>query len=277
MDGGMDGGVPPPPGGACWTGPFTMYFNPNLDAPFDRALGWNAGARTNAFQAAAGQWNAALAALGSTVRINVTDTTVMMPPAGGDFAADWSGFYCVDNTTDAPRLWNVYSRDFMNPHGHSGNGTNTGSFGHPVAAVGPVTNGPGWTGIVRVGGGSYGSAENDALGETQTLLNMAGKIREADIVFHTHLVANMNCTLIPWASPVVAGSYDFQSVALHELGHALGLGHIPADGNNPGNVMRPTIMTGQVLAINAVERAALAALYGAGGPCPPPPPPPPGP
>lgn len=58
---------------------------------------------------------------------------------------------------------------------------------------------------------------------------------------------------------VVAGAEDAESVILHELGHALGLNHVP----NAGNVMAPGI--GEVgLGIHDCHRLALALLKEAG-------------
>jgi hypothetical protein len=237
-------------------------------------VGWNAGMRFAAFSAAAAAWNQELMLLGSPVQIQVVSTAMQQPPAGGDFAADWAGVMCTDNTSDAvPR--NAYYHDFLVPDGHHANGTSTGSFGHPVPmAAPPRPNGPGWTGNQKPLGSDVGM---DILAETLTAPPPGGmgNLTEADIVFHTHFLENMNCSLIPWTVGAQVGFFDFQSVALHELGHALGLGHLGPDNNVPGNVMRPSIRDGQVLSINALERNALAALYGPGGACPPPPPPPP--
>jgi Matrixin len=276
--GGADGGMPAPlPEGAtqlCWQVPFTFYFNPALDPVLEGVPPnpFNAANRLNAVMAAAAAWNAELAALKSTVRINVMSTQLApQPPITGQFAADWGGQLCLDGAANA----NAYLPDFRAPDMHHANGFNTGSFGHQnPMAMPPRPNGIGWTGRTD---NFYSHASVDVLAETLTtpLPPGPGFISEADIIFHTHYRMNpMNCGRIPWTVGRAAGAFDFQSVSLHELGHALGLDHITADANNPGNVMRPMIAQNETLAINAAERAALLAMYGPGGPCPPPPAPP---
>lgn len=273
MDGGMPGGLPPGATNLCWRGAFTFYYNPTLDAVLDGVpAAWNAAARLNAVMMAANGWNNALAAVNSPVRINVVPTQAQPPPVTGQFAADWSNVLCMDGMA----MVNVYNRDFLAPDGHHPNMFNTGSFGHPVMmAPAPRPNGVGWTGKTK---GPSSLTDVEVLAETLTnpALPAGGFISEADVIFHTHFLDNMNCSRVPWTIGAQLGRYDFQSVALHELGHTLGLDHIAPDGNTPGNVMRPAIFTNETLAINAAERAAIQAMYGPGGPCAPPPPAPDG-
>lgn len=60
------------------------------------------------------------------------------------------------------------------------------------------------------------------------------------------------------------GSFDFKRIAIHELGHALGLGHEKA---NPA-IMQPT--AGDIYTLQADDLAGVATLYGPAGPGDPP-------
>ncbi|WP_456406038.1 matrixin family metalloprotease, partial [Thiolapillus sp.] len=62
----------------------------------------------------------------------------------------------------------------------------------------------------------------------------------------------------------VQAKFDFKRIALHELGHALGLGH---ENANPA-IMQPTV--GNIYTLQPDDLAGVAALYGPAGPTDPP-------
>ncbi len=69
-------------------------------------------------------------------------------------------------------------------------------------------------------GFSWGST---TLAITLTLSLVGGALVEADIIFNSNL--DWNVYSVPWKDPPFVGVNDFRRIAVHELGHALGLGH----------------------------------------------------
>ena len=72
---------------------------------------------------------------------------------------------------------------------------------------------------------------------------------EADMAINTRYRWSLGCT-------AVSGTFDLQSVFLHENGHVAGLGH----STNVGAVMYPSYQTARC-ALAADDRAGIAALY----------------
>ncbi len=76
-----------------------------------------------------------------------------------------------------------------------------------------------------------------------------------------------------WAPNGNPGEVDFYAVALHEIGHVLGLRHFDSNDGEPLQIMNSRISVDE---LQSGDIAGAQALYGAGdGIAPPPPPPPP--
>lgn len=60
-----------------------------------------------------------------------------------------------------------------------------------------------------------------------------------------------------WANGVVSGSFDLETVALHEIGHLLGLQHSSIEGA----IMWPQVPEGASKGLHADDIAGIKALY----------------
>jgi hypothetical protein len=80
-------------------------------------------------------------------------------------------------------------------------------------------------------------------------------MHEADILFNTAQ------SFDSYRGPLRSGSYDIRRVALHELGHALGLGHPDQAGQHVSAVMNSIISS--IDALTADDIAGGQSLYGA--------------
>jgi hypothetical protein len=250
---------------ACWAGPVTINANTLLDGVLDPLATPNdarAGARARlvALQTAAAEWNAVLATIGAAAGVNIIVAPVGDPDVGDqptgaplDFALDQGAPTCP--TALSP----LFLGDFTGGHAHHPNGQSTASFAH--GDVNKLL--PGWTVSTQNGVSSYEGADVDVLAETAVdpLVFpgvLAGRIVEADIGFHTH---DSDCSRIPWSfNGAKPATYDYYSVALHEMGHALGLAHL-VDPNGAPNAMAATLHMNTEARITQVEIDALGALY----------------
>lgn len=137
---------------------------------------------------------------------------------------------------------------------------------HPVATTDPCTNNgqndvgfhPNPCGIDPDGSGPASPGDNfgsTTLGVTLTSYNpVTDLIIESDIVFNSNKNWNIADPPAGKFSP-----HDIRRVAVHELGHLIGLGHSAATGA----IMYPTI--GDTENPETDDLAGLAAIYGATG------------
>jgi hypothetical protein len=86
-------------------------------------------------------------------------------------------------------------------------------------------------------------------GSTLGVTWSSSSIDEADMAINTSFTWNLGCTQI-------AGSFDLQTVLLHENGHVAGLGH----SSDVNAVMYPSYQTARC-SLGADDRAGLASLY----------------
>ncbi|MDP1931726.1 MAG: matrixin family metalloprotease [Gammaproteobacteria bacterium] len=126
----------------------------------------------------------------------------------------------------------------------------------------PAGNGDGLNGVdftSSVCGNNYG-ANVLAVTLVYTESNRLGSwdIEEADIVFNRNLVFDI------YDGPIrgTTNATDFTRVALHELGHVIGLGH----SNSPQAIMRPSI--GSTFTLQADDIDGANRLYGGFTNCP---------
>ena len=77
---------------------------------------------------------------------------------------------------------------------------------------------------------------------------------------HAGVVFNSNKSFNVYSGPITGTVYDFRRVAVHELGHALGLGHQP--NNSIPAIMTPD--TNSIEVPQADDIAGVQALYGTG-------------
>ncbi|HYR82739.1 MAG TPA: matrixin family metalloprotease [Terriglobia bacterium] len=109
-------------------------------------------------------------------------------------------------------------------------------------------------------GDSFG---NSTLAVTETWTMGGSTIVQAGILFNTKYTWDVYDG--PWSTGTYAGKSDFRRVAVHELGHVMGLDHedsVPA-------IMATAVSTGGVIvAPTSDDTAGINAMYGSGTPVP---------
>ena len=121
----------------------------------------------------------------------------------------------------------------------------------------PDSTGIGGAADIRIGFGTFGTPSTGVIGETNLRWDGAGSLVPDEIV---RLEDPAQLALNPDGSGVFhyAGTpATLQQVALHEIGHALGLGH----ASDPGAVMYPSAGGGNQ-ALDATDVAGIQSLYG---------------
>lgn len=146
------------------------------------------------------------------------DTSTAQPPSFADPKADGIRFTLADNVTSS--VWTVpLSRSFATWNAPlAGSSYLTGSGSTPaVARPSKFSDGTNYIGLVRIQG--------SALAVTYTWTSsLTGRISEADVYFNSGFAWT---TVQSLTTVCPAGSaYDIESIATHELGHAIGLDHI---------------------------------------------------
>lgn len=254
------------------TTPVTASLNAALDPVLENAGYGDATTRAAAFQQAVADWNAALASVGATFRLQYAATTTQ-------WATDQNAPLCFDSEIGPPDpLQPVYGdADLGN---HQSDGKQTASTGHnhnnKTDAGGVNILGPGW--LVPSAGPGVSDTTMQVVPVDGVLAITTGHtqnanpdcLEEADIVWYTHasVAGGGGCYRIRWdyrlAGAPNAKRFDYYSVMLHELGHLLGLGHQADDGSGK-NVMQPSIGKGDRYQIGVKELKCLCLLYGPPG------------
>jgi hypothetical protein len=244
-------------GGACWAQrDIRFLFNPSLAPVLDMPGG--PGLRIAALAAAVDAWNKALADLGAAQKIILTVT-----PPDAVFSHNQAAGVCGDRAGNPVHgfAWLPVPGNIVGSTARSMNPARVADHGYTAHRL--------------EGANSNQSHAVDALGVARSLAGATG-FDSGTIAFMTHtmpLGGGGVCEIIPWSfgvGPVMRDRYDFPTVMLHELGHALGLGH--HEGGCAGvagspNVMQSMLLPGSRGTIGRCELDALAKLYGPGGPC----------
>ncbi len=155
---------------------------------------------------------------------------------------------------DIPGPGNIWNDSFENAMFNWGVGTVfnyvvSSSYEDPCDGPGNNRNGVGFE-ITNCddawGANTLAVASSWSIGDTFT---------HSDIIFNNTL--SWSVYYEPWESGEYDGIGDFQRVALHELGHTLGLGH---EDDGPASIM--TSYVGDLTETQADDIAGVAAIYG---------------
>ncbi len=169
-----------------------------------------------------------------------------------DGASSWGA-----SAEDAMSLWNRYLdraqftvvRDSTSPNG-DGNGINNMFWSSTIYGRSFSSTG------VTIGFGALAVTTTWTRGSTRT---------EADIIFNNQYFFNSYRGTLR-AGTVTGRTYDFRRVAIHELGHALGLDHPDQAGQNVTAVMNANTSDLDTLATDDISggRALYASAFGNG-------------
>lgn len=242
------------------TGTIYVHFNPMLDQALDSDGGLND--RIESFQDAVEEWNVALGAVGALVKLEARIDY-------GSYASVKGDQICSDSINQGKVFKDI---PISNLTGNLGSSAmqNTSGQGAGWISNSIVPN-------VDSGGGGGQLIPTDLLAMARPTMTGTGDLTASSITFYTHWGKKVDggCDRIPfqYASPhshsLDPDKYSYEAVALHELGHLMGLSHIDkkADGSPANGIMKSRLGKGEKPGVLGAEQLVLKSKYGAGGEC----------